>query len=115
MYKTMMTGNLTKDPEKKQTQSGKTMAIFTLAVNKGYGQYKTTLFIRCLAWDTLADVVLKYTHKGDKIMAIGELAASPYMGNDGQPKASMECTVSEIEFMNTAANRSGDVSTDEHW
>lgn len=111
MYKTMMTGNLVADPERKDTKSGKAMAIFTLAVDKGYGSFKTTLYIRCLAWEKLAEVAMTYLHKGDKILASGELTAGAYMGKDGQPKANMEMTVQEIEFMSVRGNRSGDADT----
>ena len=99
MFKTFIIGNLTSNPERKATQSGKGLAIFTIAVNSGYGEHKKTNYIKCLAWDKLADVVLTWLHKGDKAMVIGEIFASPYMGKDGQPKATMEINVRELEFL----------------
>lgn len=99
MYKTMMIGNLVGDPERKATQSGKSLATFTMAINTGYGEYKKSIFVKCLVWGNRVDSVLTYLHKGDKAMVVGEMMASPYMGKDGQPKATMELNVSEIEFL----------------
>lgn len=99
MYKTMMIGNLAGNPERKATQSGKELAIFTLAVNTGYGEYKKTLYVRCLVWGNRANSVLSYLAKGSKAFVAGEMSASPYMGKDGQPKASLELNVSEVEFL----------------
>lgn len=101
MYKTMIIGNLVGDPERKATQSGKDLAIFTLAVNTGYGEYKKTLYIRCLVWGNRVDSALTWLHKGDKAMVAGEISASAYKDKTGVPKASLELNVQEIEFLNS--------------
>lgn len=99
MYKTMMIGNLAGNPERKTTQKGKDLAIFTMAVNCGYGEYKKTLYIKCLVWGSRVNSVLTYLSKGSKALVIGEMSASPYMGKDGQPNATLELNVSEVEFL----------------
>ena len=112
MYKTMMIGNLAGNPERNATQSGKELAIFTMAVNTGYGEYKKTVYVKCLVWGNRANSVLTYLGKGSKAMVIGEMSASPYMGKDGQPKASLELNVSEVEFLSSKRTDAAEASND---
>ncbi|WP_276924246.1 single-stranded DNA-binding protein [Faecalibaculum rodentium] len=72
---TNLTGRLTKDIELRTTQSGKTVANFTLAVNrrfKSHGQPDADFF-RCQAWGKTAEVLHQYTHKGSQIGVTGRL------------------------------------------
>jgi len=46
-------GRLTRHPELKQTNSGKSVCQFTLAVNKFVNGEKQSDFISCVAWNRL--------------------------------------------------------------
>jgi single-strand DNA-binding protein len=99
MNKLTIIGNLTKDPERRVTQSG-TVAAFTVAVNQGHGERKTTLFFNCSAWERTADNVLTYLHKGSKVAVVGPVSARAYTPNSGgDPRAVLEVNVREIEFL----------------
>ena len=57
--KAILIGNLTADPEMKQTASGISLCTFTLAVNRRYNKdaEQTCDFINIVAWRERADFV----------------------------------------------------------
>lgn len=60
-------GRLTKDVDTRYTQSGKAVAMFTLAVDrvgKGPNGEKQADFIPCVVWDKQAEIAGKYLAKG---------------------------------------------------
>ena len=73
-WENLLTGRLTKHPECKRTDSGKSYAQFSIAVNRSYvgksGQ-KETDFINCVAWGTTAENLAKYQEKGSLILVRG--------------------------------------------
>ena len=98
-------GNLPKDPEKKVTQNGKTLAAFTVAVNQGYGENKTTAFFSCAAWEKRAEPIMKFLKKGSKVAVRGSVSARAYVPKDGgEPRAIMEVHVEDCEFLTTRSD-----------
>ena len=59
------TGRLGSDVELKQTQTGKSVARFRLAVN-GYGRDETS-WLDFEAWGKTAETIAQYRHKGDTV------------------------------------------------
>lgn len=96
-------GNLTADPETRQTQNGRTVANFTIAstprtYNRQSGQFEdgAALFMRCSAWGDLADHCARSLNKGMRVMAQGRLSQRTYQTKDGSDRTVMEMTVDEI-------------------
>lgn len=98
MNKILVTGRLTADPERKAAK-GKELCEFTVAVDDGFGERKTTVFYRCTAWETLARVLLEHLHKGQKVLIDGKPGAYAYVGKDGTAKHNMTITVNTCEFL----------------
>lgn len=96
MNKVFLTGNLTRDPESKTTQSGISVCTFNMAVGRGKDQ---TDFFRVTAWRQLAENCRQYLAKGKKVAVVGTVTAEAYMGKDGQPKASLEVNADNVEFL----------------
>ena len=94
MNKTISIGNMTADPEVEQTQSGKKVAKFTLALNRTNDGAD---FPRFIAWEKKAEVVEKYCHKGSKIGVIGHIQTGSYEGKNGKVYTT-DIIVDEIEF-----------------
>jgi len=75
----MLIGNLTRKPVTRETQSGKKLAIFTVAVNRAVRRAdqkefdEQVDFVPVLMWDRLADVAETYLDKGDKVYLEGYL------------------------------------------
>lgn len=101
MQKIMFIGNLVADPVKRATQSGKTLATFTVAVNEKHGQQDDATFYACTAWESKADPILQYLHKGDKVYVEGKAKARAFKDKAGEAKASLDVTVNQCEFLVT--------------
>jgi len=112
MQKLMITGNLGGDPEMRYTGSGTPVVNFSVAVSKrwtsasGERQEKTTWF-KVAVWDKLADPCHKYLKKGSKVLVVGEVEASPYIDKEGNPRASLEVTAREVEFLDRKESGNG--------
>jgi single-strand DNA-binding protein len=88
LNKAMLIGNLTRDPELRNTPSGQSVASFSLATNlvwtdQSGQQQKKTEFHNIIAWRKLGEVCAKYLHKGSKIYIEGRLQTTDWTGQDG--------------------------------
>lgn len=96
-------GNLTADPELRTTGQGAQVASFTIAntarvYNKQTGQYEDgpALFMRCSAWNDLAQHCAQSLAKGMRVIAQGRLRQHSYQAQDGTNRTVMELQVDEI-------------------
>lgn len=88
LNKAMIIGNLTRDPEMRNTPSGQNVASFSVATNlvwtdQSGQQQKKTEFHNIIAWRKLADICAKYLHKGSKVFIEGRLQTTDWTGQDG--------------------------------
>jgi len=74
----VLVGNLTRDPQFNKTQSGISLARFTVAVNRKYGQNDETAFINCVAWRQSADFISQYAKKGNTVGIEGHITTGSY-------------------------------------
>ena len=98
MNKIIIIGNLTGTPELRVTQSGVSVCQFTVAVN-GRRKDDGATFFRVTAWRALGETCHKYRDRGRKVMVCGTVSASAYTGRDGKPRASLEVTAEDVEFL----------------
>ena len=96
MNKLYIIGNVTHNPELKNTPNGVPVCSFSVAVNR---RDKDALFYRVTAWRGLGETCAKYLQKGKKVAVIGELDLRTYTGRDGMEKTALEVTASDIEFL----------------
>ena len=92
----VLTGRLTKDIELRRTTSGKTCTSFTLAVNRNKQE---TDFINCVAWDKVAELLERYTHKGSQIGVEGRIQTRNYDDKNGKKVYITEVLVNSISFL----------------
>lgn len=88
LNKAMIIGNITRDPELRNTPSGQSVASFSVATNlvwtdQSGQQQKKTEFHNVIAWRKLAEVCSKYLHKGSKVFIEGRLQTTDWTGQDG--------------------------------
>ena len=112
MNKIIIIGNLTGTPELRVTQSGVSVCEFTVAVNSRRKDDGATFF-RVTAWRALGETCHKYLDKGRKVMVCGAVSASAYTGRDGKPRASLEVTAEDVEFLSSASGDSQQQSAPE--
>lgn len=99
-------GRLTKDPQTKQTQGGKTVLSFTLACDRDYvakGQERQTDFISCIAWGHTAEFIAKYFTKGREILVSGNIQTRSYDDKDGKKVYVTEVLVTSANFCGSKA------------
>ena len=81
MNKVILTGRLTDEPKITETNNGKKVARFTLAVDRAK---EGTDFPSIIAWEKNAEFVEKYCHKGVKYLVEGRLQTGSYEGKNGK-------------------------------
>ena len=102
--KTIIVGHLGRDPELRYTPGGQPVCSFSVATNRswtdqsGQPQEKTTWF-RVTAWGKLGELCNQYLAKGRLVLCEGEIDASAWQGNDGEPRASLELTARNVRFL----------------
>ncbi len=93
-------GNLVRDPESRTIPSGTTVCNFTVAVNRRRsGTQQEVDYFRVSAWGNTGENCQKYLVKGNKVAVSGSVSANAYMGNDGTPRASLEISTVDVEFL----------------
>lgn len=102
MNRVILIGRNVKDIELKATTSGKSVATFTLAVNRDYknaeGNYDAD-FINCVAYEQRAETIAKYVHKGDKFCVTGRISTRTFEKQDGSKAYVTEVIVDGFEFL----------------
>lgn len=92
LNKVMVIGRLTRDPEVRTTQSGQTVATFSVATNRQWkdqstGEQKSqTEYHNCVAWRRLAEIVGEYLKKGRQVYIEGHLQTRSWEDQSGQKK-----------------------------
>lgn len=89
-------GRLARDPHLMSTQSGKSLAHFSIAV--GYGD--NVEFINCTAWNKVAENISAYTKKGSQIAASGHLTQRE-IHKDGKTDYQLEVVVDSIKLLDS--------------
>jgi len=98
-------GRLTKDPELRVTQSGKSVTNFNIAVNRSFSDDAD--FFNGVAWGKLAENVANYTVKGQRIAVTGRLQSRTYEDRNGDRKYVVEIVANEIEFLSKPSDSKG--------
>ena len=89
-------GRFVRDPELRRTNSGKAVASFTIACDKGRDSGAS--FIDCVAWEKTAEFIDNYFAKGSAITVEGRLESRQYETKDGQKRTVHEVVVSQAHF-----------------
>lgn len=103
--KTILVGRLTATPELKHTQNNIAVTSFTLAVDNGYGDKKTTDFIRCVAWRNTAEFICKYFTKGQEMLIDGRITSRTYE-KDNQKYSTTEVLANDVTFVGSKSSAS---------
>jgi single-strand DNA-binding protein len=114
--KIVLTGNLTKNPEVKYTQSGKAVAMFSIAVNDGFGDNQKTYYPNIVVWGKTAETVGNNLAKGSKVGVVGKLTTRSYDNSAGQKVYVTEVVADMyggIEFLGSKKQSQSNPSEDE--
>lgn len=102
--KAIISGNIGRDPELRQTSSGTSILNFSVAVNDRVKNQRTgewedrPNWIGCVLFGKRAESLGKHLAKGTKVAIEGKLRWSQWE-HDGQKRSKIEVVVDEIELM----------------
>jgi single-strand DNA-binding protein len=104
--KVFLLGNLTRDPELKQSEGKRAMCIFGLATNRSWTtetgeKREETEFHRIIAFDKKAETCSQYLKKGRKVHVEGRLQTRVYTDNDGIKREVTEIVLEELTFVDS--------------
>lgn len=118
MNKVIIIGNLTRDPEGGNTQSGVTWCRFTVAVTRrhaGADGQRQADFLNVVAWRTTAENCLRYLTKGRKVAVEGRIETRQYDGDDGQRRYVTEIVADVVEFVSSKQGGAAYQDEDENY
>lgn len=107
---TIIIGNVGSDPEWRMLPSGTPISTFSVAVTTKWKDRQTqeqrenTTWYRVSCWNGLADVAKNFIKKGKQVMIVGKVTASAYLGQDGQPRATLELRADNLQMLGTRAD-----------
>jgi len=87
-------GNVGKDAELRKTNNDKSVLGFSIAVNVGFGDKKTTQWVNCSLWGKRGESLAQFIKKGTQLVATGDMSIEIY--ND---KPQLRLNVSELTLM----------------
>ncbi len=91
-------GNVTRDPELRETASGTAVCNFGLAVNDRRDD--PAIFLDCTAWGKEAETVAAHVHKGDPLNVEGHLRLHEWEDRQsGEKKSKLVVNVSRALFL----------------
>lgn len=119
--KAIITGNLTRDPELRNTPNGASVCSFSVAVNRTYrdasGEQKEDVsFIDCSAWGKLGEMIAQYAKKGTGVLVSGRLDQRSWEDKTtGSKRSRVEIVVEDFNFTGAARdnNNSGNFSAND--
>jgi single-strand DNA-binding protein len=105
-------GNLTRDPELRQTPSGQNVTSFSLALNRSYkdagGEWQeATDYIDVVAWGPLAERISQYLSKGRRCLVQGRLQSRSWE-QDGQKRSKVEVLANDVTFLDSKGSEGSD-------
>lgn len=90
-------GRLTRAPELRATQTGKSVASFTIAVDRDYDR-STTDFVNCVAWGGTAEFVDRNFTKGQMMALSGRLQMREWTDKNGNNRIAAEVVADHVYF-----------------
>lgn len=103
----ILQGRLTDNVELKTTNSGKSVASFSLAVERDFSTdgEKTTDFINIVTWNKTAEFVSKYFAKGKQMIVKGSLQTRKYQTMGGDNRTVTEVVAEKVYFAGDKAEQ----------
>ncbi len=109
--RTILGGNLTRDPELREA-GNVTVCDFGIATNRQYtdksGEKKQeTAFIDVSAFGRQAEVIAQHLSKGDPILMEGRLVSDRWETREGERRQKLKVTLEKFSFVGGRRNQEG--------
>ena len=117
LNKVLLIGNMSADPELKQTTGGKPVCSFSIAVNRPFVKENSGAqdvdFINVVTWNKQAEFVAAYFSKGDPIFVSGRMQVRNWVDNDNVKRYATEVIADEVSFVRPKPQNAAESSSSE--
>ncbi len=97
----ILAGRISSEIDYKETQTGRTVAKFSIAVNRRTSQGQKAEFFDITAWGQTADFVANYFDKGHSIHIEGSLRVSKWEDDEGNPRSRTDIIAENVTFVDS--------------
>jgi single-strand DNA-binding protein len=106
LNRAQLIGNVTANPEARQTSGGQMVVNFSVATNRSWldktGQRQEKAdFHNIVAWGKLAELAQQYLQKGRKVFVEGRMETREWQGEDGVKRYKSEIIADNIIFLDS--------------
>jgi len=114
----IMMGNLTRDPELKQLNSGQSVCRLGLASNRQFknktgAMVQEVCFIDIDVWGPQADSCRQYLTKGRAVLVEGRLKLDSWQEDDGTKRSKHSIVADRVTFLPTAVAQADDSASEQ--
>lgn len=107
----ILMGRLTRDPEMRTTTTGKSIASFSLAVDR-QTQDDQADFFDVTAWEKLGELANQYLSKGRRCLVQGRLRQDSWDDKEtGKKRSKVEIVATDITFLDGPSGSEGGASS----
>ena len=114
LNKVFLLGNLTRDPELRNTAQGTSVVNFDITVNRTYSKdgevIKEVSFFKIVVWGRSADNCSKYLSKGRPVLVEGRLQNRHWEDQNGNKRQATEVVADNVQFLGSGNSNSGSQS-----
>lgn len=108
----MIIGNLTRDPELRQTTGGQSVCSFAVATNRQWNnasgeKQEQVEYHNVVAWGRLAEICSQYLQKGRKVYVDGRLQTRDWEGQDGVKRYRTEIVAENMIMLDRGGASAG--------
>ncbi len=112
----ILAGNVTRNPELRQTTGGAAVCSLGLAINDVYTnrdglKSESVCFVEVEAWDKQAQACSQYVHKGDPVLVQGRLKLDQWETDQGEKRSKLRVRATRVEFLGKSQTKD-DVPTE---
>ncbi len=109
--KVLLMGNLTRDPELKQTPSSQSVAQIGIALNRKFkdregNMREETTYVDCEAWGRTAEVMAQYLSKGKPVFVEGRLKLDQWQDKEGNNRSKLKVVIESFQFIDSKGGQS---------
>lgn len=96
LNKILLIGHLGRDPDLRQTTTGKSVANFAMATSEKRGGEDHTEWHRIVAWEKTAGYCAHYLHKGALVYVEGRIQTREWIDKEGQTRRTTEVVAQRV-------------------
>jgi single-strand DNA-binding protein len=115
--RSLLMGNLTRDPELRYIPNGSAVSNLRLAVNRTYknqaGEQKEEVtYVNVVVWGKQAENCAEYLSKGSSVFVEGRLQSRQWETDDGQKRSVLEVVADRVQFLDRKKSSGKDPESD---